>query len=130
MGGSYGFNGWMANPPAADMAVDPQAQGYWKKLTAAGTFANAPLFADCVWQGANPNPTDPVPMYSGACPVDADMGSFCIPRHASRTPLNMTFIDGSVRPVGLRQLWQLPWSRNYNLTQVNALWPTWIKAYN
>ena len=130
MAGSYGFNGWMANPPAAADAGDPQAGGYWKKMTAAGRFANAPLFADCVWQGANPSPTDQPPTAAGQCAVDASMPSFCIPRHTGRTPLNMGFIDGSVSTVGLRQIWQLPWSANYNAALAPALWPTWLKAYN
>src|ERR1700743_271563 len=30
MAGSYGFNGWMSNPPATDMATDPDAPGYWQ----------------------------------------------------------------------------------------------------
>jgi len=130
MAGSYGFNGWMANPPAAAEAGDPQAPGYWKKLTTAGRYANAPLFADCVWQGSNPAPTDQPPTASGECAVDAAMPSFCIPRHTGRAPLNMAFIDGSVSFVGLRQIWQLPWSVNFNPAQGPALWPTWLKAYN
>lgn len=130
MAGSYGFNGWMANPPATAEAGDPQAPGYWKKLTTAGRYANAPLFADCVWQGSNPAPTDQPPTASGECAVDAAMPSFCIPRHTGRAPLNMAFIDGSVSFVGLRQIWQLPWSVTFNPAQGPALWPTWLKAYN
>jgi prepilin-type N-terminal cleavage/methylation domain-containing protein/prepilin-type processing-associated H-X9-DG protein len=133
MGGSYGFNGWMANPPAADMAVDAAAPGYWRTLTAAGRFAGAPLFADCVWQGSNPTPNgsnDQPPIKAGDCAVMAAMQSFCIPRHSGRSPLNMCFIDGSVSQVGLRQLWQLPWSRTYDPSKGPTLWPLWLKAYN
>ena len=130
MGGSYGFNGWMANPPASADAGDADAAGYWRKLTAAGRFANSPLFADCVWQGSNPKPTDQPPLHSGDCDVDAAMPSFSIPRHTGRNPLNMAFIDGSVSQAGLRQLWQLPWSRTFDPAQGPTLWPTWIKSYN
>jgi len=138
MAGSYGFNGWMANPPAADMAADPDAPGYWKNLTAAGKFANAPLIADCVYQGSNPHQVntpggatkDMPPTVSGDCGVGDEMPSFCIPRHSGRAPLDMAFIDGSVSTVGLRQLWQLPWSRTFDTTQVPNLWPKWLKAYN
>ena len=130
MAGSYGFNGWMANPPAAADAGDAQAGGYWRKLTAAGRFSNAPLFSDCVWQGSNPAPTDTPPVAPGDCAVDAAMPSFCIPRHTGRSPLNMGFIDGSVSSAGLRQIWQLPWSANFDPTQGPALWPTWLKSYN
>jgi prepilin-type N-terminal cleavage/methylation domain-containing protein/prepilin-type processing-associated H-X9-DG protein len=130
MGGSYGFNGWMANPPALADAGDAQAPGYWRKLTAAGRFSNAPLFADCVWQGSNPMPTDQPPLHSGDCAVGASMPSFCIPRHNGRNPLNMAFVDGSVSSVGLNQLWQLPWSKTFDPTQGPHLWPTWMKSYN
>jgi len=133
MGGSYGFNGWMANPPPQEMALDASAPGYWKSLTAASRFSNAPLFADCVWQGSNPTPNGPndqPPTHAGDCPVGGAMSSFCIPRHSSRTPVNMAFIDASVNPVGLRELWQLPWSKTFDPSKGPTLWPVWIKAYN
>jgi prepilin-type N-terminal cleavage/methylation domain-containing protein/prepilin-type processing-associated H-X9-DG protein len=129
MAGSYGFNGWMANPPAAADAGDPNASGYWLKLTAAGRISGAPLFADCVWQGSNPTPNDQPPTQNGNCDVDALMGSFCVPRHPGRSPIDMTFVDGSVSPVGLRQLWQLPWSKGY-IPPSSVLWPKWLLAYN
>jgi prepilin-type N-terminal cleavage/methylation domain-containing protein/prepilin-type processing-associated H-X9-DG protein len=129
MGGSYGFNGWMANPPAAADAGDKQATNYWLKLTAAGRVAGAPLFGDCVWEGSNPTPSDPPPTMSGTCAVDALMGSFCIPRHPGRRPINMVFIDGSADSVGLRQLWQLPWSKNWTPAK-SILWPSWLLSYN
>jgi prepilin-type processing-associated H-X9-DG protein len=129
MAGSYGFNGWMANPPATADAGDAQATQYWKKLTTAGRISGAPLFADCVWQGSNPTPSDPPPTGPGVCPVGALMASFCIPRHQGRIPVNMTFIDGSVSPVGLRQLWGLPWSKNWAPSS-SILWPKWLLSYN
>ena len=137
MAGSYGFNGWMANPPAADMAVDADAPGYWQKLTLAGKYANAPLFADCTWQGSNPHDLgssgaarNQPPIAPGTVNVGDEMPSFCIPRHGGRNPINMTFIDGSVSQVGLRQLWTLPWSKTFNVNQGITLVPSWLKAYN
>ncbi len=128
MAGSYGCNGWMANPPGMT-----SASGYWLKLTQAGHFENAPLFADCVWQGSNPTPNssfDQPPTMAGDCGVDDAMPSFCIPRHTGRAPLNMAFIDGSVGDVGLRQLWQLPWSTTYNAALAPTIWPAWLRYYN
>ena len=129
MAGSYGFNGWMANPPAADMAVDPAAPGYWLKMTYAGLVSGAPLFADCVWQGSNPTPGAPQPPTPGYCDVSATMESFCFPIQPGRNPVNMTFIDGSVSAVGLRQLWYLPWSRNW-VSQPPNPWFKWLNYYN
>ncbi len=133
MAGSYGMNGWMANPPPPTTPPPPDPAGYWRKLTSAGKFANAPLFADCVWPGSNPTPNslnDKYPNHPGDCAVGAAMGSFDIPRHTGRSPLDMTFIDGSVSQVGLREIWQLPWSKIYDPTQVPSLMPAWLKAYN
>jgi prepilin-type N-terminal cleavage/methylation domain-containing protein/prepilin-type processing-associated H-X9-DG protein len=134
MAGSYGVNGWMANP------ADPGGNnpgGFWRKLTMAGRFANAPLFADCVWEGANPhNVTDPTfgtlnqpPANRGDCIVHAEMASFCIPRHTGKIPLNMAFIDGSVRSAGLKELWILPWSRIYDTSAAAPIWPKWLNGY-
>ena len=134
MAGSYGVNGWMANPtdPGAN---DPR--GYWRKLTAAGRFANAPLFGDCVWEGANPhNVTDPgtgalnqPPANSGDCAPHAEMQTFCIPRHSGKKPIDMAFIDGSVRYTGLKELWTLPWSRVYDISAPAPIWPKWMNGY-
>ena len=128
MAGSYGFNGWMSNPASAD-AGDPQLTNFWAKLTVAGRKANAPLFGDCVWQGTNPTPGDAPPTAPGTCNVDATMPCFCIPRHPGREPEDMAFIDGSASWVGLRQLWQLPWSK-YWVPPKSVLWPSWLLSYN
>jgi len=131
MAGSYGVNGWMSNPPESVFTPgDARLPGFWKKLTAAGKNSGAPLFADCVWSGASPAPADPYPTYSGQCGVGAGMASFSIPRHSGRSPIDMTFIDGSVHYAGLRELWQMPWSANYDTSKVPALVPAWLKAYN
>jgi prepilin-type N-terminal cleavage/methylation domain-containing protein/prepilin-type processing-associated H-X9-DG protein len=123
MAGSYGFNGWMANPPGTNAT-----SGYWKKLTNAGRVAGAPLFADCVWPGANPTSGDPQPSALGYCDVDAAMMSFCTVRHPGRSPVNMAFVDGSVSTVGLKQLWSLPWSMGY--VQPSPLWYRWMMSFN
>jgi prepilin-type N-terminal cleavage/methylation domain-containing protein/prepilin-type processing-associated H-X9-DG protein len=131
MAGSYGVNAWMSNPPDSVFTGGAVPEGYWRKLTIAGRVAGVPLFADCVWQGTTPHPNNQYPPYSGQCDKFAEMPSFCIPRHSGRNPLNMTFIDGSVSTVGLRQLWQLPWSVNYDYSQVQTVpVPAWVKAYN
>lgn len=129
MAGSYGFNGWMADPPPATA----NQASYFIKLANAGRYANAPLFADCVWPGSNPTPNSTVdqpPTAAGECNVGDAMGSFCIPRHTGRYPINMAFVDGSVNEMGLKQLWQLPWSTTFNPTLGPKIWPAWLKNYN
>jgi prepilin-type N-terminal cleavage/methylation domain-containing protein/prepilin-type processing-associated H-X9-DG protein len=141
MAGSYGFNGWMANPPDAELAAAgalTQSPGYWRTMTAAGRFSSrSPLFADCVWQGCNPHAggayntgLDAAPQYQGECGAFDEIPSFCIPRHPGRNPVNMTYVDGSVRPTGLKQLWQMPWSRTYDPSQAVSKFYAWMNSYN
>ena len=133
MAGSYGINGWMADEPAADAAVDPSATNYWTKLTTAGRFPNVPLFGDCFWQGGNPTPKDSPPTAAGSCTdgTQDPMQNFCIPRHPGRSPINMAYIDGSVQDTGLHQLWLLPWSKGWvPAPAYSILWTTWMNNYN
>ncbi len=143
MAGSYGFNGWLANPPDAELtaagaAAVADSPGYWRTMTGAGRYASrTPLFADCVWQGSNPhaggsyNTTlDAAPANEGDCGAFDELPSFCIPRHASRKPVDMTFVDGSVRFVGLKELWQMPWSKIYDPTQALSRFRAWMNSYD
>ena len=124
LGGSYGINGWMHNPPMAVTLPDPD--GYWRTLATAGRFADVPVFADCIWDGTEPNiHNDSPPTTSGT--QGNNTSCFQIPRHPGPRPLNMTFVDGSARNVGLKEVWTLPWAR----TSVPVLhnWPGWMKGY-
>ena len=131
MNGSYGCNAWMSNPPDSVFGPGDVTQpSYFRKLTTAGRIAEAPLFADAVYPGTTPHPNDPFPTASGQCASQASMALFSIPRHSGRSPLNMAFVDGSVSPVGLRQLWQMPWSIGYDTSKVPTLVPVWLKSFN
>jgi prepilin-type N-terminal cleavage/methylation domain-containing protein/prepilin-type processing-associated H-X9-DG protein len=126
MAGSYGINGDMHNPPG-DVSA-----GYWRKLTAVSNPAKTPVFADCVWDGTTPTQSDAPPSASGTCIGGSGtyMQDFCIPRHSGNRPLNMTFIDGSVRTVGLKELWRLSWSRTFDTTYADShiTWPAWMNG--
>jgi prepilin-type N-terminal cleavage/methylation domain-containing protein len=133
MSGSYGQNGWMNNtPPLPGMNPDPR---YWRKLTKAGKYANAPLFGDCMYEGTDPHQDDqfpPGPGQQGTPPNSdpANMSNYDIPRHTGRRPIEMTFIDGSVNMVGIREIWTLPWSTTYDTTYFSQrIPPAWMKAY-
>jgi len=63
------------------------------------------------------------------------MGSFCVTRHGAFA--NGLFMDWSVRPVGLKQLWTLKWHRQYNTcgewTKAGGIqpddWPPWMRGF-
>ena len=59
------------------------------------------------------------------------MSNFCIPRHAGRRPVDMSFADSSVRIVGLRELWRLKWNQAFDIGYRDRLnsWPGWMLSY-
>lgn len=128
MGGSYGINGWMSSQ---------SAPGYWRKLTAAGKYSNAPLFGDCMYDGTDPHQDDLFPSNPGwqmnAGLAGGEMSNYDIPRHTGKRPIDMTFVDGSVHYVGIREIWTLPWSTVYDTsffsTRIISGSAAWMKNY-
>lgn len=125
MAGSYGINGWTHNPP------NDLDSRFWRKLAAAGSGMNVPLFADSVYDGSQPKHTDNKPPAAGTQVVGQDMTDFCIPRHEGKRPLNMAFVDASVRNVGLKELYRLKWNPEFDTTYQDQLnrWPIWMNSY-
>jgi prepilin-type N-terminal cleavage/methylation domain-containing protein len=135
--GSYGMNGWMYNPPASVPTADvPDPNGFWRKLSPAlrgynglaVSAHNVPLFGDCNYDGSQPFDTDAPPSVANEQSASSDMSNWCITRHEGKRPLNISFLDSSVTTVGLKQLWTLNWSADFNTT-IQPRWPTWINAY-
>ena len=135
--GSYGWNRYVAVP--SDSADNRPY--YWGSLDVK-MAAGAPLFFDCTlpWFGPTdeamnspPECEDPEHSY-GSTAIDATH-RVCINRHAGG--INMTFLDGSVRKVGLKELWTLKWHRQYNTanrwTQAGGVqpedWPEWMRKF-
>ena len=137
LGGSYGENGWMHNQPSAGTA--PASAGeYWRKLSTAGNRSDAPVFGDCLWDGTEPHPQDTQHRAQGNQETGpmlpnghgGNMSNFCIPRHGSKRPSTMTFVDGSVKPVGLREMWGLKWSQNYDTSYASTIiFLAWLRGY-
>ena len=89
--------------------------------------ANVPLFADTMWRGGGPWHHEQPPEYNGYWEdYDYEIGHFCIDRHGGGTT-NTLFLDWSVRRVGLKELWELPWHRNWNPDDAPPpVWPDWM----
>jgi prepilin-type N-terminal cleavage/methylation domain-containing protein/prepilin-type processing-associated H-X9-DG protein len=128
--GSYGINGWMYNPP---LSAEPEGSNplYWRKLSAAGPSHNIPVFSDCDYDGSQPSDTDSPPPSPGYQSVTDDMSNFAIPRHEGGRPVNVAFMDSSVSPTGLKQLWRFNWSTDFDTTYQDKLnqWPVWMRSY-
>jgi prepilin-type N-terminal cleavage/methylation domain-containing protein len=128
--GSYGINGWMYNPPASTGA-DGSNPSYWRKLSAAGPTPTIPVFADCDYDGSDPSATDPAPPSPGWQSVNDDMSNFALPRHEGNRPVNVVSLDSSVNPTGLKQLWRLNWSTDFDTAYADRAnnWPVWMRSY-
>ncbi|MCK4293182.1 MAG: prepilin-type N-terminal cleavage/methylation domain-containing protein [Planctomycetes bacterium] len=119
--GSYGLNWWCCNENPSDM--------FWQNVYTVKRQCEVPVFADAQWVDALPVPTDPPPEYDGQL-LSRDMGSFCINRHNGF--INGVFMDTSVRPIGLKELWELHWHRKWRPDRRAAgtpVWPDWMKNF-
>lgn len=132
MGGSYGINGWTHNPPGGSAS-------YWRKLgaTALAGAGNVPVFGDCMWDGTEPSPIDPPPTQPGMEMQQPNGGrnggisDFCIVRHPGKKPICIAFADAGVRIVGLKELYRLKWSTDFDTTFRDSVgrWPNWMNDY-
>jgi prepilin-type N-terminal cleavage/methylation domain-containing protein/prepilin-type processing-associated H-X9-DG protein len=131
LAGSYGINAWAHNPPDSGVM-----QGYWRKLGAASGAKIVPVFADCLWDGTTVSERDPLPPAPGIEATQAigngpgGMSDFLILRHSGKKPVNMTFADGSVRQVGLKEMFRFNWSTMFDTTYQDAVnrWG-WIGSF-
>jgi len=125
---SYGHNTWILSEPKAQFQVEARM---WKTPNVAGA-AEIPLVMDCLgYQNASPWHKDEAPEYDGQFVQDSSLNEMryvCITRHGRET--NMAFVDFSVRPAGLKELWELQWSRlwYYNDPENPPVWPEWMKG--
>ncbi len=119
------------------MPEDPnenKPEFYWTTAYAQNSN-NIPLVFDSCWlytrffENAPPPPEDAdsgIRFFSHVNPV-------CMDRHSSG--INMTFMDFSVRKVGLKELWTLKWHGAYNTagrwTRTGGVlpedWPKWLR---
>jgi prepilin-type processing-associated H-X9-DG protein len=131
MRGSYSDNAWTS--PAfwgVDASKHPGA---------------TPLFFDCAYLVCMPDASDDPPAFDGdrfrrhppeplpnGAPVDT-LKWACIDRHWKGS-VNVAFVDGSMRKVGLKELWALKWHNKYNTmgpwTRAGGVqsgdWPRWM----
>ena len=133
--GSYSINSW-TNYMDADRGDRPKAWFWRTTHNLVGPASNIPVFADSTWHDAWPRDTDTPPAESlefgsGNKGTSNEMSHFCIDRHDGVT--NFVFMDWSVRGIGLKELWQLKWHRNFNINGVwadpMAQWPSWLAKY-
>jgi len=129
--GSYGVNQFVVTD--LDDRNDDEGGRTWDEIWHTANVREAayvPLLLDAARTGLTPNVQDAPPPYdgaiydspSGASDID-EIKSFCLNRHNER--VNCVFLDFSVRPVGLKELWELRWHRNWIRDRAAAGEPDW-----
>jgi prepilin-type N-terminal cleavage/methylation domain-containing protein/prepilin-type processing-associated H-X9-DG protein len=125
---SYGQNGWMAG--------DPPHRAQWITCLVKGA-SRVPVYLDSRYAFGLPVGTEPPPEYEEFLPKDVlnSMQSFAMDRHNGG--INSLFLDWSVRKVGVKELWTLKWSREFNTagpwTKAGGAqpdqWPKWMQKF-
>jgi prepilin-type processing-associated H-X9-DG protein len=128
--GSYGLNAWIYYEgvvPSQPIVPEPIN---W--VSQAGRAADVPLLLDCRVDWVRPTPTDkPLRIDS----FSSGMPWACMDRHDRG--INGLFMDWSVRRVGLKELWDLKWHREYDTagpwTRAGGVkpedWPPWMRSF-
>lgn len=127
--GSYGINGWLTNPPAADEVVHGRSTTKnWRRADVRGA-GKVPMFLDSWWHEGWPEHYDMPPDFDWQVTdsLQNTMRRFCINRHNGH--INGVFLDSSVRKIGLKELWKLKWNRRFNLNEGPVVWPEWMKDF-
>jgi prepilin-type processing-associated H-X9-DG protein len=157
--GSYGVNywlverdslgqgadtwGWWGHPVFEDFA---RKHWYWSGR-ARGRPSDVPLVFDCITTGGHPEETNDPPAFHGDFSIVGlgdstfnrqgnHMKWVCMDRHGGGK-ISMTFLDGSARHVGAKELWTLRWYRQCDTagpwTRAGGVspgdWPGWMRGF-
>jgi len=121
--GSYAMNRYVLNNAG---------QEYWRQTGVKGAD-KIPVFLDSMYVAINPSSTDEPPEYDGQ--RGNEMSFSCINRHFGY--INGLFMDMSPRRIGLKEMWTLKWSREYDTagpwTAAGGVqpqdWPLWMRNF-
>ena len=102
--GSYGINIFICNPPAGS-TIGAGNSFIYKGLNQQNAN-QIPVLFDSMWIDAYPFTSNQPPMFDGDF-SSGGLKNCCIDRHSAA--VNIFFLDFSVRRIGLKQLWELPW---------------------
>ena len=138
--GSYGINGWAANPePGSPRGDDPTIKDkYWRTINVKGQ-SDIPLLLGATRYNGLADSVDDPPEYDGQWYDEGSsagrMKRYCLDRHDGF--VNGLFMDWSIRKIGLKELWTFKWHRLYNTagpwTKAGGVlptnWPQWMRRF-
>jgi prepilin-type N-terminal cleavage/methylation domain-containing protein/prepilin-type processing-associated H-X9-DG protein len=130
--GSYGYNQWVFH----GLCQSPrQAVGHIVELDVFSLRGRAaiPVLLDARMPWVQPvSPREPPPPTEEG---GGGIGNFCMNRHNGH--MNGLFLDWSVRPVGLKEIWTLKWYDEFDTaerwTKAGGVkpedWPKWMRKF-
>jgi prepilin-type N-terminal cleavage/methylation domain-containing protein len=132
--GSYGLQGWCANP-LPNTTPDAKEERFWRTMAVRGA-ANVPMFCGDEWLAGRPDYENEPPVFEDqAWNSGSAMVRLCPNRHNGY--VDQVFLDCSVNRVGLKQLWTLKWHREFitdgpwtkagGVTKMD--WPEWMRNF-
>ena len=124
---SYGINNWVYNPPPGVTEIQGRlTRRNWRTFNVPNP-SETPLFGDSMWRGGGPDHLDPPPAFNGEWQgYNAEFHHFAIARH--RKGINLLSFDGSVRYRGAKNLWSLPWHREFDVHyHAKIAFPEWMR---
>jgi prepilin-type processing-associated H-X9-DG protein len=119
--GSYVINLWITQEPN---------DRHWEKACVSSA-SSVPMVLDAQWRDMEPYASDaPLPYETSLWTPHADeMQRACVNRHNG---VNVVFMDGSVRKIGLKDLWVQRWYRGWE-EDLGAMgfpaWPEWMANF-
>ena len=121
---SYGLNCWVYNPDTNNIQ-GRDAELHWRKYGAPTQPSDTPLFMDSMWRGAGPDSEDTPPAFNGEAvfSVPGEMSYVAMERHGKG--VNILYFDSSVRNTRAKDLWRLPWHKNYT-PATDIVFPGWM----
>jgi len=134
LAGSYGLNYWCTDDTGGKRGTNVPNGNYFR---ADVRNANeAPVLSDSAAAGQCPLPFDQPPEYAGQNYYDPggtnihEIRDVCIDRHNGS--INVLFLDFSVRPVDLKELWLLRWHKRWfeeSFARALPVWPQWMRQF-
>jgi prepilin-type processing-associated H-X9-DG protein len=133
--GSYGLNGYVIPIAGSFYESGVRARDGWQNLSEVPHADTTPMFVDALRFNLWPNFTEGPAKAEFAAWSANQMARCCINRHDGA--VNCLFVDGSVRKVGLTELWTLKWHRTFNTagpwTKAGGVlsedWPQWMRPF-
>lgn len=131
--GSYGANGWLENKPDSLTTATTKPK-YWKNINTIANAETVPFLLDAQWIDFWPEANHAPPAAENDnWQIGSQFVRVVQNRHGEKE--NCAFIDGTVRNVGLKELWKLKWHRLYDTNgrwtlaggATSGMWPNWMR---